>query len=57
MTTLSKINQFNHLFVLLFSVYVKQNNNRPTIKKPPITPSKPRSPLERGSGGKNYDSH
>jgi hypothetical protein len=24
--------------------------NQPTIKKPPITPSKPKSPLERGKG-------
>jgi hypothetical protein len=24
--------------------------NQPTIKKPPITPSKPKSPLERGGG-------
>ena len=25
--------------------------NQPTIKKPPITPSKPKSPLERARGG------
>ena len=26
--------------------------NQPTVKKPPITPSKPKSPLERG--GREY---
>ncbi|MDF2737006.1 MAG: hypothetical protein K0S93_862 [Nitrososphaeraceae archaeon] len=26
--------------------------NQPTVKKPPITPSKPKSPLERG--GRKY---
>jgi len=28
--------------------------NQPTIKKPPITPSKPKSPLERERGNKSF---
>ena len=35
-----------------FKSILNEERNQPTVKKPPITPSKPKSPLERG--GREY---
>ena len=53
MTTIGKMNQFILQCYRLYIKMIKKNINQPTIKKPPIIPSKPKSPLERG--GSKYN--